>query len=595
MSTLKVTKLQEGVQAPAKSIQPKLKALPLGDYEDNVVYSKFTLSEHYTKTVEPAGEAFEILLSKKLNPEAEKPFEEIMDDDVIEEDVEEYEWEKEYRSSKKFSSGFKAGKEENYYNLLGLEKEFINSTQEDIRKAYKKLALLHHPDKKETNSEEEKVEANKFWLKIKDAYETLTDPDKKYKYDSTFKFDDDIPSSEVVLKGEKDFFRTFGPVFLKNSIWSVRKPVPKLGDMATDLKKVKKFYNFWFSFATWRDFETEGEHNLDEAENRWEKRQMLKENKKLKATKLKDEKVRIRQLVELSYKLDPRIIAEEERVEKEKERIRQERLILREKLLKEKEEQEKRLQEEYEEKKRKLAEEQVRLRRELVERMFLTIKNDLCYDLSKDEIFQIELNTSIDNMTQVLKEIDAANNLDDKLKAFKTSASKFFGLKFTDDTKESSIWTKDEVYNLQRAVKKYPAGTVNRYEKIMEVVKSKGMNQIIQMTRYLATNPNLKFTGDTCDLKVLLYGAPEKKVEKEKPAEVKAEPQQTSGTVKETKEEVEQWSDTQQKALEQALKKYPGSLPANERWTKIAAEVPDKTKKQCVERFKYLAQLIKNK
>lgn len=242
-----------------------------------------------------------------------------------------------------------------------------------------------------------------------------------------------------------------------------------------------------------------------------------------------------------------------------------------------------------------MAEEQVRLRKELVERMFSTIKNEIKYDLSKDEVFQIELNTSIDNMTQVLKEIDSANTIEDKLKAFKTAASKFFGLKFSDDTKESSIWTKEEVYNLQRAVKKYPAGTVNRYEKIMEVVKSKGMNQIIQMTRYLATNPNLKFTGDTCDLKVLLYGAPEKKVEKEKPVEVKTEPQQVTGAVKETKEEVDQWSDVQQKALEQALKKYPGSLPANERWTKISAEVPDKSKKQCVERFKYLAQLIKNK
>ena len=120
-------------------------------------------------------------------------------------------------------------------------------------------------------SEEEKEAANKAWLKFKDAYETLTDPDKKLKYDSTFKFDDAIPPTDIKIKNDKDFFKKFGPVFIKNSIWSTRKPVPKIGDMNTDIKKVKKFYNFWFAFSSWRDFEIEGEHNLDEAENRWEK------------------------------------------------------------------------------------------------------------------------------------------------------------------------------------------------------------------------------------------------------------------------------------------------------------------------------------
>jgi hypothetical protein len=44
-----------------------------------------------------------------------------------------------------------------------------------------------------------------------------------------------------------------------------------------------------------------------------------------------------------------------------------------------------------------------------------------------------------------------------------------------------------------------------------------------------------------------------------------------------------------------ALKKYPNTIPANERWLKISQDVPGKTKKQCVDRFKYIAQLIKNK
>jgi DnaJ family protein C protein 1 len=63
----------------------------------------------------------------------------------------------------------------------------------------------------------------------------------------------------------------------------------------------------------------------------------------------------------------------------------------------------------------------------------------------------------------------------------------------------------------------------------------------------------------------------------------------------ETKEPEEVWTEEQQKALETALKKYPSSMSANERWTEIAKEVKGKNKKQCVDRYKYLSQMIKNK
>jgi len=54
----------------------------------------------------------------------------------------------------------------------------------------------------------------------------------------------------------------------------------------------------------------------------------------------------------------------------------------------------------------------------------------------------------------------------------------------------------------------------------------------------------------------------------------------------------EDWSADEQKLLEEALAKYPG--PGKERWTDIAKHV-GKTRKECVQRYKYCVSLVKNK
>ncbi|CAN5796862.1 molecular chaperone DnaJ [soil metagenome] len=62
-----------------------------------------------------------------------------------------------------------------YYETLGLAK---NATEEEIKKAYRKLAMKHHPDR----NQGDKPAEEKF-KEAKEAYEMLSDPQKRAAYD----------------------------------------------------------------------------------------------------------------------------------------------------------------------------------------------------------------------------------------------------------------------------------------------------------------------------------------------------------------------------------------------------------------------------
>ena len=62
------------------------------------------------------------------------------------------------------------------YKIIGVEKDADDG---QIKKAYRKLAIVHHPDK---NPEDESA-AERF-KDIGEAYETLSDPEKRARYDS---------------------------------------------------------------------------------------------------------------------------------------------------------------------------------------------------------------------------------------------------------------------------------------------------------------------------------------------------------------------------------------------------------------------------
>ncbi len=66
---------------------------------------------------------------------------------------------------------------EDYYRILGVPR---NAPSDVIRKAFKKLSLKYHPDKNKQNSEA----AKKMFIKVANAYEVLSDPEKKKIYDT---------------------------------------------------------------------------------------------------------------------------------------------------------------------------------------------------------------------------------------------------------------------------------------------------------------------------------------------------------------------------------------------------------------------------
>ncbi len=95
----------------------------------------------------------------------------------------------------------------NYYDVLEVNK---NASPDDIKKSYKRLALLYHPDKNPNNPE-----AVEKFKEVAEAYAVLSDKDKKKMYDLTGEDDDDM----------SNFFNQSGggpevdPFFVFNSIF----------------------------------------------------------------------------------------------------------------------------------------------------------------------------------------------------------------------------------------------------------------------------------------------------------------------------------------------------------------------------------------
>ena len=77
-----------------------------------------------------------------------------------------------------------------------------DATAAEINKAYKKITLKYHPDKIAARGEKLDRRGKDVWLRIQKAYNTLTDADKRRRYDSSLPFDDSIPKEADIKDPE---------------------------------------------------------------------------------------------------------------------------------------------------------------------------------------------------------------------------------------------------------------------------------------------------------------------------------------------------------------------------------------------------------
>ncbi|KAJ1308012.1 hypothetical protein OPQ81_002083 [Rhizoctonia solani] len=261
------------------------------------------------------------------------------------------------------SNGGAAPAETSYYELLGVEED---ATADEIKKAFRKLALIHHPDKNHDNVEE----ATRKFAQLQQAYEASPyDEQERAWYDSHRAsmgpvvggdqiFEDIVSNTgkpfkarprdpgltvpqlfhffDATLATSMDdskygFFTIYRGLFdrlaAEEATWSALNGVsieyPSFGDANTPWVAATKkkgdetlyasmFYRAWTSFTTAKDFSWHDSWDTSQAPDRRVRRLMERDNKKAREDARKVYNETVRTLALFLRKRDPRFKAYKE-------------------------------------------------------------------------------------------------------------------------------------------------------------------------------------------------------------------------------------------------------------------------------------------
>lgn len=524
----------------------------------------------------------------------------------------------------------------------------IDATDDDIRNSYRKIVLRHHPDKRKAGGEAIDPE-NDYFTCITRAYEFLGVPAKRRSYDSVDPyFHDDLPTQSEV---DKDFFGVLGPAIKLNARWSERKHVPLLGDENSSRKHVERFYDFWYNFQSWREYSYLDEEDKEKGQDRDERRWIDKQNKTMRLKKKKEEMARIRQLVDLAYNNDPRIIkfknedkekkmaakkAKQSAAQQLKAEEEQRAKELAAAKLKAEQEEQKRieqLQKEKENQKRALKKERKALRDFVKSKDYFTddatvrLKciedvEKLCEAFKQLELQELnkKLQASSDNCKTVFDEyVEKMEKQfeDEKMKSVSSNYINSLGKNTTtplNNVNKKSLWTNENIQLLIKAVNLFPAGTTQRWEVVANFINQHAQNlpenvsfnakevlfkaKDIQSSDFskndLKSQVNQNAFESFEKSKNQLKHVDKAEISTADSGDVKVNgdtAKKVNGTV--TKEEPKSWTKEEQAILEQAIKTFPTSTP--ERWDRIAECVPNRSKKECLKRVKELVDMVNAK
>lgn len=214
-----------------------------------------------------------------------------------------------------------------HYQVLGVAK---NASDDDIKRAYRKLALKWHPDKNLENQDEAKEQ---FQL-VQQAWEILSDPRERTWYDNHREailkggIEEDYEDRSINLfpyfsascfKGygdnEKGFYTVYRNLFEKLAAEDAEfqdsdTEIPGFGDSQSSyMEVVHNFYSYWYSYSTKKSYAWLDPYNVRNMPGHSRRIFKLaeKENKKVRDKAKRERNEQVRNLVAFVRKRDKRV------------------------------------------------------------------------------------------------------------------------------------------------------------------------------------------------------------------------------------------------------------------------------------------------